>query len=261
VRAGLAQVLSPVTPGEGVLATAGDIAAGTTLLRAGTRITPAHAAVMMAAGIDLLSVRIPFLRIVRARPVADASIDAIVMHVEAVTSHNGCVVKPASGPLADMLRADGDDALVVVGGTGSGADDDAVRTLAAAGEVKVHGIALNPGETAAFGLANGRPVLALPGRLDAALAVWHLVGRPLLARLSGCIEALPTRAATLTHKIASTVGVSELVPVRCDGVRATPIASGYVPLAGLARSDGWVLVRPESEGYPAGSEVVVRPFP
>jgi molybdopterin biosynthesis enzyme len=133
--------------------------------------------------------------------------------------------------------------------------------MATAGEVRAHGIALQPGETAAFGLAAGRPVLALPGRLDAALAVWHLLGRALVARLSGSREAPVTRAATLTHKIASTIGVTELNPVRCDGPTATAIASGYVPLSALARADGWVLVRPESEGYPAGSEVVIRPFP
>jgi molybdopterin biosynthesis enzyme len=57
------------------------------------------------------------------------------------------------------------------------------------------------------------------------------------------------------------VGLSELVPVRCEGLAATPIASGYVPLAALAQANGWIFIKPDSEGYPAQSEVVIRPWP
>ena len=39
-----------------------------------------------------------------------------------------------------------------------------------------------------------------------------------------------------------------------------PIGSGYVPLSALAEADGWILVPADSEGYPPGAEVVVRPF-
>jgi len=104
-------------------------------------------------------------------------------------------------------------------------------------------------------------VLALPGRLDAALAAWHLLGQLMLARLAGSREPEWQRTARLTHKVSSTVGLSELVPVRCKGRFATPIASGYVPLSALAQANGWILIAPESEGYPASTEVMVRPWP
>ena len=39
---------------------------------------------------------------------------------------------------------------------------------------------------------------------------------------------------------------------------AEPIASGYWPLQAIARANGWILVPGDSEGYPAGAEVVVR---
>jgi molybdopterin biosynthesis enzyme len=255
------QALAPVMSGEGVLAQGDDIAAGTPLLKAGSRISSVQAAVLTAADIDTLSVRIPRIRVLRARAADDAIIDAIITHVQLAAADAGCILQPASGSLADALSADGDDALVVVGGTGSGRNDAAVRALAGAGEVKAHGIALYPGQTAAFGIANGRPVLALPGRLDAALAVWHLLGRAILTRLSGCTETYPTRTATLTQKIASSVGISELIPARCDGPSATPIASGYVPLAALAQANGWILVAADSEGFPVGAQVMVRPWP
>jgi molybdopterin biosynthesis enzyme len=136
-----------------------------------------------------------------------------------------------------------------------------VHTLASIGAVLVHGVALLPGETTALGTVGARPVLAVPGRLDAALAAWHLLGRAMLARLAGNRETLPMRTARLTHKLSSPVGLSELVPVRCEGLSATPIASGYVPLAAIAQANGWVLIGADSEGYPAQSEVVIRPWP
>ena len=56
--------------------------------------------------------------------------------------------------------------------------------LAREGRLAVHGIALTPGETAALGFVGPRPVLMLPGRLDAALGVWLVVGRRILERLA-----------------------------------------------------------------------------
>ena len=46
-------------------------------------------------------------------------------------------------------------------------------------------IAVSPGETAAFGFVGTRPVLLMPGRLDSALAIWLLIGRHIIAKLSG----------------------------------------------------------------------------
>jgi molybdopterin biosynthesis enzyme len=69
------------------------------------------------------------------------------------------------------------------------------------------------------------------------------------------------RTMKLTQKLSSTVGLAELVPVRCEGLLVTPLASGYLPLSALAQADGWIFIKPESEGYPAGAEVMVRPWP
>ena len=137
----------------------------------------------------------------------------------------------------------------------------AVATLAAVGEVQVHGIALTPGETAGFGMAGDQPVLLLPGRLDAALAVWHMLGRVMLARLAANAEQPCMRRAKLTRKVSSNAGLSELVPVRCEGLFANPLASGYAPISALAQANGWLLVPSESEGYQAESEVMIRPWP
>ncbi len=229
IRDGAAQALAPVGPGEGALPTGADVARGTTLLPAGRRLGRIDAAVACIA--------------------------------DAIASQGGLAAIAARHSLADALAETSADAVVVVGGTGSGNNDTTVHTLASIGELLVHGIGLLPGETTAFGTVGTRPVLALPGRLDAALAAWHMLGRVMLARLAGSRDAPPMRTAKLTHKVSSPVGLSELVPVRCEGLCATPIASGYVPLAALAQANGWIFIKPDSEGYPAQSEVVIRPWP
>jgi molybdopterin molybdotransferase len=146
----------------------------------------------------------------------------------------------------------------------NGRNDNGVQTLAREARLAVHGIALTPGETAALGFAGTRPVLMLPGRLDAALAVWMVVGRRMLERLTATTHNKESEAAEvlpLARKVTSTVGLAEVVPVRRHAGQAEPLATKYLPLSSLARSDGWILVPADSEGYSAGSMVQVRPWP
>jgi molybdopterin molybdotransferase len=260
IRDGAAHALAPVGPGEGVLAAGADGARGATLLSGGRRLGGVEIALLAAAGIAEVRVRAPRIRLVPARRGSDAVIDAAIGAIaDAIGSQGGDALIAAHDDNA--LAEAGADAVIVIGGTGSGRRDGTVRTLASMGEVLIHGVALLPGETTALGTVGARPVLALPGRLDAALAAWHVLGRLMLARLAGNRETLPMRTARLTHKVASAVGLAELVPVRCEGLSATPIASGYVPLAALAQANGCILVDADSEGYPAQSEVVIRPWP
>jgi len=137
----------------------------------------------------------------------------------------------------------------------------AVRTLARFGTVEAHGIAISPGETAAFGFVDGRPVLLVPGRLDAALAAWLLIGRHLLAKLAGGeVDDLPAMVP-LKRKITSTIGLTELAPVACSGNVAEPLASSYLSLQSLARSSGWTIIPADSEGAGAGTLIAVNPWP
>ena len=263
IRDGSAQALAPVGPGEGVLPTGGDGAAGAVLVQAGRRLGCLEIALLAAAGIKAVRIREPRLHLVRARPERNVTIDeAIECTADAITSGGGvAIVSAPNAGLEQALRDPSADAVVVVGGTGGGRRDAAVRTLAAAGELHAHGIALVPGETAAFASVGARPVLALPGRLDAALSVWLVIGRRLLARLTGSAEQEPAHQARLARKLASPLGLAEVVPVRLRDGAAEPIASGYLPLSALAQADGWVLVPADSEGYPPGAEVMVRAWP
>jgi len=264
VRNGRAEAIAPVASGEGVLPAGGDCIPAMPLRRTGERLRGADLAVLAAAGISRVHVRVPRLRIVRARERGDAIIDAALGFISAdVDALGGETIGEyrSAAELAETLRQDGADAFVVIGGTGSGRRDASVQTLARVGRVAFHGIALSPGETAGLGFAGARPVLLVPGRLDAALAVWLVVGRRMLMRLAGCGEDEPGVTATLSRKVTSIVGIAEFVPVRRNGEAVEPLAAKYLPLSALARADGWILVPPDSEGYPVGAKVTVRPWP
>lgn len=264
-RDGAHDILAQVAPGDGVLASQSDIRAGTVLLKAGARLRTVDQAVLTLAGIGHVQVRAPRVRIVSACETADAVLDTAVAMIARLLVAGGA--DPASARaisrgnvLADLNDPDA-DAAVVIGGSGLGLADRSVLALAEAGRVETHGVALSPGETAAFGLVGSRPVLILPGRIDAALAVWLVLGRHLLAQLCG--SPVPDRAfpARLTRKVASSLGLTEVAPVQMRDGGAAPIASGYLPWSSLAQADGWILIPADSEGYPPGAEVMVRPMP
>jgi len=259
-----ASAISVVAPGDGVLAAGGDAAANTPLRRRGERLRPADSAIMAAAGIADVVLCAPNIHIARGSPNGSTLIDAVLALLgAAITAAGGTVLEgPEDGLPLDAALPDGDaDAVIAVGGTGSGRDDEAVRALTRLGQLEAHGIAISPGETAAFGFVGTRPVLLVPGRLDAALAVWLLIGRHLVAKLAGGnIEDAP-HMLPLKRKVTSGIGMTELVPVRRADDMAEPLASGYLSFTALAHSDGWIAVPAESEGFAAGTPVAVNPWP
>ncbi len=254
------EILAPVVAGEGVLPACGDVAAHTLLRRAGARVRAVDLAVMSAAGINEVTIRAPNMHLVwgsNARsPVVEAAMAAIRHAIEA-----GGVVTGQSIPLEAALGDPEPDAVVALGGTGSGRHDRAVHTLAQHGRVEAHGIAVSPGESAAFGFAGSKPMLLIPGRLDAALAIWVMIGSHLVAKLAGRqIEDAPVMLP-LKRKVSSTIGLTELMPVRCVEGMAEPLGSGYLPFQSLTRSDGWIAIPADTEGYQAGAIVAVRSWP
>jgi molybdopterin biosynthesis enzyme len=258
---GHAEIVAPAGPGEGVLAAGADVAAGSALLQAGARLTSVRLAALAAAGISRALVREPRVRVVQTRPQNDAFVSAAAQMVARAMASQGAAALSDDAGLDDALRDEEPDAVVAIGGTGCGRSDESVGSLARFGRVEVHGIAIAPGETAAFGRVGQRPVLLLPGRVDAALAAWCLVGGRLLARLCAAAEPPPALAARLTRKVASPLGLAELIAVRVRGQDADPLGSAHLPLHVLARTDGWFLVPADREGYPAGTEVMVRAWP
>lgn len=261
LRGHRAEAVAAVAAGDGVLPAGGDIAADTPLRQAGERARVVDIAVMRAAGIKEVTVRLPKVHVAWGGDSRSPAIEAALAMIMRVTGEAGGVVTGRSIALEGALGDPETDAVIALGGTGGGRRDAAVDTLARRGRVAAHGIAVSPGESAAFGFAGSKPVLLIPGRLDAALTVWLLIGRHLVAKSAGSRVADMPTPLPLKRKVTSTIGMTELIPVRCAGGMAEPLASSYLSLMSLAHSEGWIVVPAESEGFPAGTHVAVTPWP
>jgi molybdopterin biosynthesis enzyme len=257
IRDGLAEAVAPVTAGDGVTPAAADAASSQVLRRAGERLRARDAAVLAAASISRVPVRQPRIRLLRAGASAPGALELIASMLSAAHADADL----AGIELEAALDEPNADAIIGVGGVGSGRKDRAVEVLARRGTLEVHGVGLMPGETTAFGYAGGKPVLLLPGAVDAALSAWLVLGRPLLRRLSGDTGNAMTIPAALSRKVTSTIGIADVVLVQRDGDGVSPLASGYFPLSSIARADGWIAVPADREGFAAGTIVQVAPLP
>jgi molybdopterin molybdotransferase len=251
----IAQVVAEAVPGQGVRRAGADIAAGSLVVQAGRRVLPRDLLIARAAGIARLKVRRPRLRIVN---IPGGTVTADLIAESARTAGAEIVAFTAAGRGAASIAAAFDntacDLLLVVGGSGVGRTDAAVTTLAARGEVLAHGIALQPGRTSAVGRVGRTPVVVLPGAPDQAFAAWWTLALPALDRLSGR-RPRKTLNLPLARKIASSVGIAEIVLLeRKQGAWIT-LASGELSLDAIARAEAWLAVPGGSEGFAAGAAV------
>jgi len=258
VSGGKAEVSASVAYGEGVLPARADVIKGNILCETGKRLRSVDVAALRALGVAKVSVRAPRIKILplSMQPAETDSIGPMI--AEAVRTSGGMPEVVYETALEVVLSAQDHDAVITIGGTGSGKNDNAIKALARYGEVNFHGFAISPGQTAALGSASGHPVLMLPGRLDAALAVFLLLGSGLMGRLTGAKIVEAASAFPLTKKIASIIGLTEVIFVRRNADGIEPLGSGPFPLRALMQAAGWVLVPAGSEGVSAGTVVEMR---
>jgi molybdopterin molybdotransferase len=252
----IAQVLGEAIPGQGVRRAGGDIAEGSLVMAPGRRVGPLDLAVARAAGLQTLSLRRPRLRLINIP--ANSGTTAQLISECASGAGVDVVTAEAKGrdgeSIARQIEADSCDLLVTVGGSGVGRGDAAVIALARCCDAIAHGIALQPGRTAAVARIGKVPVIALPGSADHALAAWWTLALPVLDRLSG---RQPRERLTLplARKIASSVGIAEIVLLERNAGTWLPRAVGELSLETIARADAYLVAAGGSEGFAAGTPV------
>jgi molybdopterin molybdotransferase len=258
-EAGLVALVEAVAAGDNVTRRGAVVEAGALLLRAGTPLGPSGLGLCASAGVARLPVvRQPRVRVVIAGSVpAGSAADSDGPMVGAAVERDGGVVAAAS---LDQAFAEGADIVLVVGGTGPGRRDGAAAALAAAGEVAIHGVALQPGETAGFGhTRSGTPVLLLPGAPAACLWAYEFFAGRAIRRLGGRAAELPYRRSRrkTARKIVSAIGMTEICAVRCRPDESIePLASfAETGLAAAVAAAGFVIIPETSEGYPAGTSL------
>lgn len=255
----LAQVLAEGVPGRGVRRAGSDIAGLAPAVAEGHLIHPATLLLARAAGVEKLSVRQPRLCIVNvpgaavtAHMIAEiARAAGLRVQTREAVARDAASIAEALGDLTCDLTC---DLVATVGGSGAGRRDAAVSALARHGDVLAHGLALQPGRTAAVGRLGPVPIVALPGSPDHALAAWLALALPLVDRLSA--RQLRRRTTLpLARKIASSVGIAEIALLAEEHHAWLPLAVGEWPLQAIARADAWLLVPASHEGFAAGTPV------
>ena len=261
---------------------------GEQLLPAGTPVDPAVLGMAATCGYDTLPVR-PQPRaallvfgdeLLTSGPPGEGRVrDSLSPLVPAWLRRYGATVDPAAvqGPVQDTLEAHVEaierglavaDVVCTTGGTMHGPVDHLHPALSRLGaEYVVNTVAVRPGFPmllARVSGPDGRPrfLAGLPGNPQSAVIALVSLVAPLLAGLHGRdLPALPR--VELTAPVPGRGGFTHLAlaAVDADGRRATPAGHvGSAMLRGLARSHGFVVVRPDTQAA-AGDLVPFLPLP
>ncbi|MEJ5329874.1 MAG: gephyrin-like molybdotransferase Glp [Desulfobaccales bacterium] len=286
---GTVEVRRPVAPGENVVQPGEDVRAGEVLLAARRRLRSQDLGLLAALGVTEVPVhRRPRVAVLSsgneivplsASPgpgqVRDANAYLTLAQVEeagGIPTYRGIVPDDATA-LGEALAAALPDAdlLIISGGSSVGTRDltlTAIQSLPQA-EVLVHGVAMRPGKPTILAAAAGLPVLGLPGHPASAAIVMQVLGRPLVAHLSGVQETSTAWGgrvlARLSRNLAGATGREDFVRVRLrregDALWADPILGASALLSPLVKSDGLVTIPLGQEGIFQGELVPVELFP
>ena len=259
------EIRRAVAPGQFIAYAGSDIARGETLLRKGTLLGSREIGMLAACGIANVDVaRKPKVAVLSTGdelvPPGEAlgpariydSNGAIV--AAAVTEAGGEPVAYGAFPddetlLADAMRQSLADAdmLILSGGTSKGAGDLSHRIVSTLGEpgILVHGVALKPGKPLCLAVANGKPVVVLPGFPTSAIFTFHAFVAPVIRALAGLPPENPkTVSARVPTRIPSELGRKEFALVAlvegADGMVAFPSPKGSGSVTTFSQSDGFI---------------------
>lgn len=252
---GLASVQQSVAPGDNVRRAGEDLAAGTRLAAAGTRLAASAALLAETIGIDSVAIRRPTVALATA-PGSDA--DRGLCWLAAVLAHDGSS-EAIVVPLADVAAGEADLRLLI-GGPAIAEADPAVATLAAAGTILGHGLALTGLESLAWGSIEGRPALVLPGRPEALVLAALTVIAPLLADLAGAPDGGSVETRPLARKIVSRVGLTEIALLAREAESWRPLGCGDLSWGAVLSADAFLELPPESEGLAETTPLAARPL-
>jgi molybdopterin biosynthesis enzyme len=216
-------------------------------------LRPAEIGLLGAAGV----LRLPVVRRPRTRILVGAATDVLGPILQALVERDGGTMvglerlEPGQAGSADLMT--GAD-VVLVGGVESDV------------EIAVQGIAIEPGRETCLARLDDAIIALLPGLPAACFWSYELVaGRAIRCR-GGRDPGFPfvSRRFRTTRKIASALGVTEVVPVRIDAAdpdAVVPWPNGQAPrLRNAISADGFALVPATSEGFPPGLELEVWLF-
>ncbi|MFE5583353.1 gephyrin-like molybdotransferase Glp [Kitasatospora sp. NPDC056531] len=276
------RVLRPVAEGAHIRRRGSDVAAGATVLEAGTRLGPTQLGLLAAIGRATVKVR-PRPRVVvlstgselvqPGEPVGPGQIaDSNSFTLTAAAQEAGAIAYRVGAvpDEADRLRVVLEDQLgradliVTSGGVSVGAYDVVKEVFESYGGVDFRKLRMQPGKPQGFGRiggAAGVPLLALPGNPVSAYISFELFVRPVIRTMLGAVDIhRPVVRALCPSALRSPAGRRQFLRGRHSAADGTvePVGGADSHLVGaLARANCLITVPEDVTELPAGSEVDV----
>ncbi|MFJ2867000.1 gephyrin-like molybdotransferase Glp [Kitasatospora sp. NPDC087314] len=276
------RVLRPVAEGAHIRRRGSDVAAGATVLEAGTRLGPTQLGLLAAIGRGTVKVR-PRPRVVvlstgselvqPGEPVGPGQIsDSNSFTLTAAAQEAGAIAYRVGAvpDRAERLRAVLEDQLgradliVTSGGVSVGAYDVVKEVFESYGGVDFRRLRMQPGKPQGFGRiggAAGVPLLALPGNPVSAYISFELFVRPVIRTMLGAADVhRPVVRALCPVALRSPAGRRQFLRGRYSAADGTvePVGGAESHLVGaLARANCLITVPEDVTALPAGSEVDV----
>lgn len=283
---GLLNVYRQVAPGENVISIGEDLQEGESLLTKGTRLRPQELGALAAQGIlEVMVYRKPIVGYISTgdeivsiekeqpalgeiRDMNGITIGSMVQEWGYEFIHDG-IVHDDEQELSNRTKAllEKVDCLILSGGSSVGTKDYSVDVIESLGKpgVFVHGISIKPGKPTILAMANGKPIIGLPGHPASAMVIFQLFGKPILDELQGYSrQEIQLAKAMITKNIPSSPGRTDYIRVRLfqdhEQWYAEPIFGKSSLISTLVKSEGLVEIPSQNEGVQKGDFVSVRLF-
>lgn len=281
---GLLNIYKQVAPGENVIRAGEDIREGQMILEKGTKLRPQELGALASLGITHVLVYrkimagylssgdeiVPYqtkkLQEGQIRDINYLTIAGLASEWNVEVVYGGIVrddleeFRQTAHELYEKV-----DCLILSGGSSVGARDYTTQVIQTLGDpgVFVHGISIKPGKPTILAVADGKPVIGLPGHPASAMIIFQLFGKRIFRKLKGEAALVkPERVfARMTKNIPSAPGRADYVRVQLferDGSWwAEPIIGKSGLITTLVKSDGIVEIASEKEGVLQGEFVPV----